>query len=190
MTSAARNVANDGEPPPALLTVESTVEASGWAAAMADAEGFAATVCEAAWNAVQAQHGGDGIAAEISIFWTDDAGIRALNKQYRHQDKPTNVLSFPLYGGWDVIAPVAEQVSPVALGDIILALETITREAREQGKRFEAHLAHLLVHGVLHLCGYDHEDDCEAEAMEALETEILAGLGYPAPYQPAPYQPE
>lgn len=106
---------------------------------------------------------------EISVLLTDDAHIRVLNRDYRVKDKATNVLSFP-------------QDEPEMLGDIILAYETVMREAAEQGKTFEAHLTHLLVHGCLHLLGYDHEEDDEAEEMEALEVEILAGLGVNNPY--------
>ena len=108
-------------------------------------------------------------ATEVSVLLTDDAHIQILNQNYRGQDKPTNVLSFP-------------QEEPALLGDIIIAHETIAREAVEQGKSFEHHFTHMLVHGCLHLMGYDHETDAEAEEMEALEVEILAGMGVKNPY--------
>ena len=117
-------------------------------------------------------------AVEVGIRLTDDAELRALNRDFRGQDKPTNVLSFP---GDDPAAP-REPGQPLLLGDIALALETTVREADELGRTVEAHLAHLIVHGVLHLLGHDHLDDAEAAAMEALETRVLAGLGHADPH--------
>lgn len=113
---------------------------------------------------------------EISLVFTDDDAIRAINAEWRQQDKPTNVLSFPAYP----IAP-GDEPGPM-LGDIILALETLQREALDLGKPFEDHLIHLLVHGFLHLFGYDHMTDAEAEVMEGLEIRILAELGLDDPY--------
>ncbi len=113
--------------------------------------------------------------AELSLVLTDDARIRVLNRDWRDKDKPTNVLSFPAADA------DAEDPGPL-LGDVVVAHETTTREAAEEGKTFEDHFTHLLVHGLLHLFGFDHESDEEAEEMEALETEILAGLGIADPY--------
>lgn len=113
---------------------------------------------------------------ELSLVFTDDAAIRAINAEWRNMDKPTNVLSFPAYP----IAP-GDPPGPM-LGDIIVARETIAREAEELEKPFEAHLSHLLVHGFLHLFGYDHLNDDEATIMEGLETRILARLGLSDPY--------
>jgi probable rRNA maturation factor len=112
--------------------------------------------------------------AELSLLLTDDAHVRVLNRDWRGQDKPTNVLSFPSADEDDEPGPL--------LGDVVVARETTAREAEAEGKSFEDHLSHLLVHGLLHLFGFDHEDDEEAEEMEALETEILAGLGVADPY--------
>lgn len=112
---------------------------------------------------------------ELAVMLTDDAAIRALNNQWRGLDKPTNVLSFP--------APAALQGdSPVHLGDIAIAYETVAREAESEGKPLAHHLAHLAVHGFLHLLGYDHESEPEAEAMEQQERAILARLRIPDPY--------
>jgi probable rRNA maturation factor len=114
--------------------------------------------------------------AELAIVLTDDSRIRALNLAWRGLDKPTNVLSFPANdrGGG--------QGAPVLLGDIVIAYETTKREALAQDTPFLHHLAHLTVHGFLHLRGYDHEAEDEAETMERLERQILARLDIPDPY--------
>ncbi|WP_235425785.1 rRNA maturation RNase YbeY [Cellvibrio mixtus] len=113
--------------------------------------------------------------AEVSLYIVDEAESQELNSQYRGKDKPTNVLSFP--------ADIPEEVGIPLLGDLVVCAPVVEREAQEQGKTLEAHWAHMLVHGSLHLLGFDHIDDDEAETMEALETEIITGLGFPAPYQ-------
>src|SRR5690606_27325001 len=110
------------------------------------------------------------------VIFTDDAAIRALNAEWRGKDKATNVLTFPAF-------PVLRGGAlPPMLGDIVLAYETVEREAREEDKPFESHLSHLLAHGFLHLAGYDHEEDGEAEEMEDAERRILARLAIPDPY--------
>jgi len=114
--------------------------------------------------------------SELAIVLTDDAAIRALNHRWRGRDKPTNVLSFPAHG---VVPPGS---GPRPLGDVVIAYETMAREAQEQGLPLTHHLAHLAVHGFLHLLGYDHESDTEAETMEQLERDILARLDVPDPY--------
>jgi len=111
---------------------------------------------------------------ELSVNFTDDATIRELNAQWRGIDKPTNVLSFETPG------PLERRL---ALGDIVIAHETVAREAAEQDKSFDAHLTHLLIHGFLHLIGYDHQTPREADAMEALERRIAAALGLGDPYE-------
>ena len=119
-------------------------------------------------------------APEVSLVFTNDAEIRAINAEWRSQDKPTNVLSFPAF-------PVTPGKMPgPMLGDIIFAEETLTREAGELGKSFDDHLTHLMVHGFLHLFGYDHMEEDEAEKMEGLETRILAELGLSDPYGDSP----
>jgi len=117
--------------------------------------------------------------AELAIMLTDDAGIRTLNNNWRSIDKPTNVLSFP------ALQPTGDggpDDAPRMLGDIAIAYETTRREADEEQKPFDHHLSHLAVHGFLHLIGYDHENDRDAEDMESLEREILGFLGIPDPY--------
>ncbi|MCC6787636.1 MAG: rRNA maturation RNase YbeY [Hyphomonadaceae bacterium] len=113
-----------------------------------------------------------GKSGSVSLLLGDDASIADLNRQFRNKAGPTNVLSFPP-------APGAE---PGFLGDIALAAETIVEQAQFQGKRFEHHAAHLVVHGFLHLIGYDHENPADAEVMEAREREILISLGIEDPY--------
>jgi probable rRNA maturation factor len=117
--------------------------------------------------------------AELAVMLTDDAGIRTLNSNWRGIDKPTNVLSFPALPPTGAVGP--DDV-PRMLGDIAIAYETTRKEADDEQKPFDHHLSHLAVHGFLHLIGYDHEKDDDAEAMEGLETEILAQLGIPDPY--------
>ena len=115
--------------------------------------------------------------AELSLLFTDNAHIQVLNHEWRGMDKPTNVLSFPAFQ----IAP-GDPIPPM-LGDIAIAFETVKTEAGLEDKPFDHHLTHLIVHGLLHLLGYDHEDDEEAEIMEALERAILARLAIPDPYR-------
>jgi len=154
------------------VSVDCMVEAGDWP----EPEALFALAGRAVQAAAQEADGALPEGAEVSILFTDDAHIRTLNAEWRGKDKPTNVLSFPagpaFPGG----------VQPPILGDIVLARETILREADEQAKPFEDHLCHLIVHGFLHLLGYDHETDDEAEAMEAMERQILEGLAIADPY--------
>ena len=117
-----------------------------------------------------------------SLLFTSDAEVHVLNREWRGKDKPTNVLSFPMLEREDLI-DLAPQGPPEMLGDIALAHETCAREAAEKGVSVEDHASHLIVHGLLHLAGHDHETgEAEAEAMEALETKALAILGIADPY--------
>jgi probable rRNA maturation factor len=113
--------------------------------------------------------------AEVSVQLVDDAQIRALNARWRGLDKPTNVLSFPA-------APVARLAVAPLLGDIVVAFETVQREADELRISLSDHFIHLVVHGFLHLVGFDHQDGGEADRMEALETSVLAGMAIADPY--------
>ena len=118
--------------------------------------------------------------AELAIVLTDDSAIHALNRDWRGHDAPTNVLSFPAKR--QALPHARKPAPPVPLGDIIIAFETAAKEAKADGKPLRDHLAHLAVHGFLHLIGYDHGKDRDAKKMESLEIEILAGLGVPDPY--------
>jgi probable rRNA maturation factor len=109
---------------------------------------------------------------EVAVMLADDATLRRLNRQWRGIDKPTNVLSFPASGS----------ATTAMLGDIVIAYETLARESRDEGKEIVHHLSHLVVHGFLHLMGYDHQNDSDADTMEKLETDILARLRVPDPY--------
>jgi probable rRNA maturation factor len=136
-------------------------------------------ICSAAALAALAAGPAASGDIELSIVLGDDALSRRLNRQWRGKDRPTNVLSFPAQDG----AAISQQAgAPLPLGDVVLAFGTIAGEAAAQGKTLQDHLAHLVVHGVLHLLGLDHEEAAEAERMEALETTILAGLGVADPY--------
>jgi probable rRNA maturation factor len=128
-------------------------------------------VVSLAKSAARAALRSEGKAGALAVLLTDDARLQTLNVQFRGKDAPTNVLSF---------APPAP--SPDHLGDIALAYGVCAREAAEQGKTLGAHLQHLTTHGVLHLLGYDHEDEGEAQVMEAKERAVLAGLGLADPY--------
>ncbi len=132
-----------------------------------------------AWLDDVVESAGDGTNREISVRIVDEEEGRALNNQYRQQDKATNVLSFPAVGADEVgLPPELSQ----ALGDIVICGPVVEREAVEQNKEIASHWAHLLVHGALHLLGYDHETDEEADVMEELETRILATRGIADPY--------
>lgn len=144
--------------------VEVEVEVDSWALALPDAEALTRAAALAALAAAR----GSG---RIVVLLTSDAEVAALNSSFRGKEGPTNVLSFPA-------APNPED----HLGDIALAYGVCAREAAVQGKVLAHHLQHLVAHGVLHLVGYDHQTDSEAEAMEALERRILADLGAPDPY--------
>ena len=142
--------------------IEIEVEAEAWTGTLPDVEAVVERAAQAALGTAE---------GDIVVLLTDDAAVRDLNGRFRDKDKPTNVLSFP--------AP--ENAFP-HLGDIVLAYGVCATEAEAQGKTLADHLSHLVVHGVLHLLGRDHEDDAEAEEMEAEEREILAQIGVADPY--------
>ena len=142
--------------------IEIEVEDAAWTAAMPDAEAVVLRAATAALGTVE---------GDMVVLLTDDAEVQDLNARFRDKDRPTNVLSFP-----------APETAEPHLGDIVLAYGVCADEAAAQGKSLADHLSHLVVHGVLHLLGRDHEDDAEAEEMEAEEREILAGIGVADPY--------
>jgi len=155
------------------MEIAIAIEAGGWAGEEA-LHALTMRAAEAVFAEIEQEA---PEAAELSLLFTDDAHIRVLNRDWRGKDKPTNVLSFPAFQ----IAP-GDPVPPM-LGDIALAFETVRDEARLEDKPFDHHLSHLIVHGLLHLLGHDHEDEEEAEAMEALERAVLARLAIPDPYR-------
>ena len=161
-------------PSPSAPDTDVLVSAPCWQEA-GDCEAVVRRAIAAAAATVDA--GADFAGAELAVMLTDDAGLKDLNRAWRGIDKPTNVLSFPAPP-----APGGDRGAPPQLGDIAIAFETTRREAEAEGKPFAHHLSHLAVHGFLHLVGYDHETDADAEVMEGLEREILAKLDIPDPY--------
>jgi probable rRNA maturation factor len=150
-------------------TVDITVESPLWSTRR-NAKAVLRRAIRHASSAVSSSGG------EVSIVLADDSTVRELNRTWRHEDAPTNVLSFPVDAG------KTDGAKPRLFGDIVIAYETAEREARVQRKPFAQHLAHLAVHGFLHLVGYDHKSGNEARTMEDLETLILARLDVPNPY--------
>ena len=149
--------------------IEVEIEDHAWSSALPDASDAAERAAQAVID--QIVPADDGEAPGVVVLLTSDEAVAELNERFRHKAGPTNVLSFP-----------ASANPENHLGDLCLAYGVCAREAAEQGKPLEHHLMHLVAHGVLHLLGYDHETDGEAEAMEALERSILEGLGVPDPY--------
>lgn len=183
-----------GAPPGVPPGVDVLVEADGWVDALAGADP-GALVCMAAARALEgalAEAGEprpfDPAVAELAVLLADDGAIRALNRDHRGHDRPTNVLSFPLVDA--PLRPGARRIpgQPLLLGDVALALETVVAEARASGIPTAHHVSHLVVHGILHLLGHDHETEADAVRMEALEAAILARLGIPDPYQRDPQE--
>ena len=163
-----------------ISTIDVASSCIGWIRVCPDAERLARAAAQIALI--------DGFAAmgfasperiELGITLTDDTDQSHLNRRYRGQDRSTNVLAFR---AWEPRTP-APADAPVLLGDIVLAFETVAREAVQQFKPFGDHLRHLIVHGVLHLLGYDHQNDADAVRMEGLEISILAKLGVRDPYR-------
>ncbi|MDA0997149.1 MAG: rRNA maturation RNase YbeY [Proteobacteria bacterium] len=153
------------------LAVDVTVADRRWIAALPNRKKLAERALRAAWNAAGTEAG----PAEVSIRLAADAEVKELNHTYRGIAKPTNVLSF---GNDDP----AGQGQPRLLGDIVLAFETVAAEAAEKGIAIKDHYCHLLIHGMLHLLGFDHDTDTEADDMESRETSMLAALGIADPY--------
>jgi len=164
------------------VDIDVSANCEGWAEVLPGAEALGLRAAEAAFAAARADGAGPdggGLAAEASLLLADDAFVQTLNRDYRGQDKPTNVLSF---ANLDAPEPPAAAGEPLLLGDMVIALETTASEAETAGKPVSDHFSHLVVHGMLHLLGYDHETDAQAERMERLEVRILEGLGIADPY--------
>lgn len=149
------------------MNVDVEVEAEAWTQALPDVEDLTAAAIQAATAASDRRTE----MTNLTVLLADDAAVADLNERFRGKEGATNVLSFPSPANPDG-----------HLGDLALAYETCAREAHDQGKPLAAHLSHLVAHGTLHLLGWDHEDDSEAEAMEAVEREAMARLGLPDPY--------
>jgi probable rRNA maturation factor len=164
-------------PPDDAFTVEVSVTCGAWLAVCPDAASLAVTAARAALVGAVGPY--TGVPMILGLILTDDAEQRRLNRTYRGTDAPTNVLAFALSD------PAGDPAAgaPVLLGDVVLAFETVAREAAEQNKKLADHLAHLAVHGVLHLFGFDHQNEPEAAIMEAREVEILKIIGVADPYR-------
>ena len=164
-----------------LLNVDIDIDGVAWAA-VENARADFRCCCVEAFNEVQRLSefdGGSVTTCEIAILLTTDAKLQSLNLQFRGVDKPTNVLSF---SALNVGSLKLMEGQPLFLGDIAIAAETVKREAHEQNKTMSDHLSHMIVHGTLHLLGYDHEDEEEAQKMEILESKILATQDIADPY--------
>lgn len=170
------------EPPSTKVEITVVAHDPAWQALLARAERIAHDAARAVLRHDGSERAGAGprpAPAELTLVLADDRLVRTLNRDYRGQDKPTNVLSFADLDGPAEAVPEA----PALLGDVVLARETIVREAEEQGKTTADHLAHLVVHGVLHLLGHDHRSAREAAEMERLERAVLADIGVADPYR-------
>ena len=126
----------------------------------------------------------EGTPREISVLLTDDKFMTGLNRDYRNKDQPTNVLSFSNFGK-GIELPELPEEETLIYGDVVVAFETVQNEAESEGKTLEGQLCHMIIHGVLHLLGYDHIEDLEAEKMEAMEVQMLGSLGFDDPHTPA-----
>ncbi len=166
------------------IEIEVSVACARWRRAIADAPRLARRAAAAALAAASREGAQVPSAAELSLVLGDDALVRGLNRLYRRKDAPTNVLSFPALTDAERAraARARKPGRPALLGDVVVAFETSRREAAALGKPLADHLAHLVVHGTLHLLGYDHALARDAARMERLEAAVLAGLGIADPY--------
>lgn len=166
-----------------MTELDITIEAPSWETACPDYEAVIRRAIDGVLKqcpVAVALHE-KGVEFELSVVLADNAMVQTLNRDYRGKDKPTNVLSFAQLDGEDGWEEPALP-GPCVLGDLILAFETVRDEAAEAGKSLESHFSHLVIHGMLHLLGYDHIEEDEAEEMESLEIQILSGFGIKNPY--------
>ncbi len=167
-----------GPAPDVLPTIDILISQAAWTRALPSAAAVCRRAARTAWaKGAPAKLKRRAATADMAIVLTSDAAIRKLNAVYRGKDKPTNVLSFP--AGEPHLGPLGG----LPLGDVAIAYATVAKEAKEAGKSLKNHLSHMVVHGVLHLLGYDHERMPDAVTMERLETEILSELGIADPYR-------
>lgn len=167
------------------LRVDIDLAAAGWKKAFPQLRGKIAAAVSCAFLNARKPQAFRRRAFTVNVVLGNDAQARTLNRAYRGKDKPTNVLSFPqlnLRRFRRAALDIFPRNSEVPLGDVVLAWQTVQRESRAQRKSLEGHVMHLVVHGTLHLLGYDHEQRQDAKIMEKLECDILAALGYPDPY--------
>ncbi|MCZ2203384.1 rRNA maturation RNase YbeY [Bartonella sp. A05] len=158
-----------------MIIIDMTIESAEWGE-----EKVLYNIAEKALTATIQHCSLDNITSELSLLFTNDEHMAQINAQWRNKNNPTNVLSFPAF-------PLKAGQNPRSmLGDIVIARETVMREAKQEGKSFHDHLTHMVVHGVLHLLGYDHETHEEAHQMEELEKEILRKLSIKDPYTELP----
>jgi len=180
---AADSTPDPAGSPPIRLAADIDIDQTAWAGAGTGLEALCRKMAQATFDRAQdfLDFDGHNISdAELSLRLTSDREVQQLNHQFRGLDQPTNVLSF---AALDHPGPALPDGAPMFLGDIAIAAETVAREAGEQQKAVTDHLAHLVVHGTLHLLGYDHEAEEDAEEMEALERDILKQYGIEDPYQ-------
>lgn len=170
------------EPGSSSLEIAVSIHDAAWLEAFGDLEARAGAAVRTALECAGGDSVGGAAPLEVSLVFTDDAEQRSLNGTWRGKDRPTNVLSFPNMDETPNMDRTGATGAPRLLGDVVLARETVLREAAEQGKSPANHTLHLVVHGLLHLLGHDHEAPEEAAAMEALERSILARLDIPDPY--------
>ncbi|MBU6164830.1 MAG: rRNA maturation RNase YbeY [Alphaproteobacteria bacterium] len=167
-----------------MLLVEADIAAGPWPNAAGWPALARAAVAAALAQTPHADLADAPMAVEIAVRFTDDAEVHSLNRQYRHKDKPTNILSFPMLAPDMLVALSNGDDGEVLLGDLVLAAQTVARESVEKAWPLTAYCQHLIVHGTLHLLGYDHEEgEAEADHMEALERAACAALGLPDPYE-------
>lgn len=164
------------------VSIDLVVNHPAWESAPLSLEDFAQDIIGLTLSMAELPAELAGREIEVCVVLTDDSEIHALNRDFRGMDKPTNVLSFANLDSDSAADELGLEDMPFSLGDIIIAWDTMQREAIEQHKKFEDHLSHMMVHGTLHLLGYDHMDEGEAAAMEGLEIKILEKINVENPY--------